>query len=263
MYTLTLIKSPNPVSMYVYCNKCKWFESAVKNVVLNEEKILKPDESYPYGYQLFTDSSTHLCKLHSDPVMPFDMYKLNTTEFVLNLENPNLRSCINLKSVIIPPHITEIKECEFSDCVMLESVKLPHLITKIGSRAFAEDQMLTTINLPNSITEIGDNAFEKCKSLKVIKLPSLISELNDSAFRSTTIKNIIIPSYIEIINYLVFCDCEYLKSVVLPNSVKLMYGGVFGRCDSMKSIALPKSLEININGIICECDSSNILIINY
>ena len=73
-----------------------------------------------------------------------------------------------IKDLVIPNDITEIKNCAFSYCTGLTSITIPNSVTSIGNDAFRGCSGLTLVTIPNSVTSIGEEAFEYCYSLKTI-----------------------------------------------------------------------------------------------
>ena len=70
----------------------------------------------------------------------------------------NFPECKNLKTVVLPYGITEIKSGVFHQCDSLENLVIPNTVTKIGMYAFyGIDNLVLTI--PESVTEIGHQAF--------------------------------------------------------------------------------------------------------
>ena len=77
----------------------------------------------------------------------------------------------NLRNVIIPDSVTEIRWAAFEDCIGLTSVSIPNSVTSIGDMAFKGCSNLVSILIPESVTEIGDCVFDYCESLRTIYVP--------------------------------------------------------------------------------------------
>ena len=71
-----------------------------------------------------------------------------------------------IKDLIIPSSITNIKDYVFKRCSGLTSVKIPNSVTIIGNSAFMDCNNLTQITIGNGIKKIGWMAFAKCSELK-------------------------------------------------------------------------------------------------
>mgnify|MGYP003304493677 CR=1 FL=1 len=72
-----------------------------------------------------------------------------------------------IKDLVIPNDITQIKNYTFYNCRWLTSVAIPNSVTSIGVWAFYQCFGLTFVTIPNSVTEI-DGAFERCSGLEAI-----------------------------------------------------------------------------------------------
>ncbi len=74
------------------------------------------------------------------------------------------KDCSNLKQVIIPEGVTEIRDCAFdntftADCPNLEQITIPNGVRLIGRGAFRDCRKLTQIMIPDGVTTIGSDAF--------------------------------------------------------------------------------------------------------
>jgi len=85
-----------------------------------------------------------------------------------------------VKSLVIPNGVTNIRNYAFSWCYSLTSVTIPNSVTKIGNYAF-DHCYLTSLTIPNSVTSIGENAFSYC-SLKSIRIGESIKNIGYYAF---------------------------------------------------------------------------------
>ena len=67
-----------------------------------------------------------------------------------------------VKDLVIPNDITEIKNYAFSGCHGLTSVTIPNSVTTIGSSAFSGCRGLRSVTIGNSVASIGVYAFYDC-----------------------------------------------------------------------------------------------------
>ena len=154
--------------------------------------------------------------------------------------------CTKLASVSIPEGITAIEEYAFFECDSVTSVTIPESVTRIGLRAFDETN-LTSIAIPAAVEAIDESAFGSCRNLASI----VVSE-NNSVYDSrgncnaiietatnTLISgcmNTVIPNDIEAIARWAFMRSESLKSIVIPETVRLIDSFAFEGCDSLTSV---------------------------
>lgn len=93
--------------------------------------------------------------------------------------------CHNLKSIIIPNNVEEIKDSTFYICDSLENITLPSSLKKIGIKAFYYCDNLKSISIPNNVEEIEDSVFYGCSSLDNITLPSSLKKITTTAIPNT------------------------------------------------------------------------------
>jgi hypothetical protein len=77
-----------------------------------------------------------------------------------------------LVSVNIPPKVTKLPRCIFSDCSALSTIIIPEGVTEIGEQAFQNCSSLTEVKIPDSVTTIGSRAFEGCTKLANVTVPA-------------------------------------------------------------------------------------------
>ena len=87
-----------------------------------------------------------------------------------------------IKDLVIPNDITEIKNSAFEGCTSLTSITLPNSITSISERAFSGCTGLTSVIIGDSVSSIGASAFYGCSNLiesnNVISPTSVTVNLN-------------------------------------------------------------------------------------
>lgn len=96
----------------------------------------------------------------------------------------------------------------------------------------------STLTIPETlggckVTEIGKDAFEDCTSLKSVILPEGIGIIDEGAF----------------------AGCTNLTYVNIPNSVKEIRAHAFNSCRSLPYIEIPKTLTFLDTGVFWECNS--------
>lgn len=70
----------------------------------------------------------------------------------------NMFQGTNIKSIVIPRNVEEIKSEAFYECSKLEKVALNEGLKKIGSEAFVGTK-IKSITIPSTVEEIGGGAF--------------------------------------------------------------------------------------------------------
>lgn len=103
----------------------------------------------------------------------------------------------NIKTIWIPPHITEIEDYAFCQCKMLKKVNfslMSHL-QKIGKFAFANTSIIN-VTIPANVQKINEGLFANCKNLKSVDFSSgsLLTTIDSTAFCASSIEKLTIPS---------------------------------------------------------------------
>lgn len=168
-----------------------------------------------------------------------------------------------LKSIVLPPTITNIYPNSFAYCYDLESVTMQCKITEIRSETFAYCNKLVEVNFPDSLKYIGSEAFYGCSSLKSIKLPKNLLKIGKLAFRGcNSLEEVTINPALETIGIEAFSELESLTDVIFegkntnltieswgfsrcPNLVNIDFSCIksigksaFSRCEGLKNIEL-------------------------
>ena len=87
-----------------------------------------------------------------------------------------------LRELVIPDGIKEIKDYAFYRLPRLTSVTIPDSVETIGKSAFSLCDSLVNIIIPNSVKEINNSAFAHCTSLEEVTIGSGVSKIGSSAF---------------------------------------------------------------------------------
>ena len=144
-----------------------------------------------------------------------------------------------LKHIILPETIKQIRKEAFCWCKSLESFTFPSSVICVNDSTFWACSSLSSVTLNDSIVSIGDQAFYDC-SFTQIKLPSTLRRIGDNAFDCChNLKSVEIPDGVTSIGKKAFVVCDSMESVSLPNSLTSIGGGCFKRCESLKKIDIP------------------------
>lgn len=156
--------------------------------------------------------------------------------------------CSSLEKVVIPESVHLISDVSFTDCESLKEVVFPETLESIGFEAF-RNTSLSHVSIPKSVKEIGNRCFARC-NIKELNHPLLKIE-NGLAIKDNrllycadkSLKNVIIPDGIEIINSWAFDRCKEIETVVIPDSVKVIGIYAFSDCENLTSLSIPKSVK--------------------
>ena len=219
------------------------------------ENIVIPTSVQCYGYDFEVE------------IAEYAFYQIDRLESVV-IENGvkvigiyTFASCHNLKSVVIPASVEEIKEYAFIhsgvESVVIEDglrnigvsafeytelsgLTLPDTLQRIGERAFY-GSAIQSVEIKSAIG-IGDYAFSNCVNLKDVTFPNNLEEIGTFAFSDTNIQSANIQSSISIGEY-AFSGCANLIEVTLPDNLKEI--GSYAFCDSayLRVMTIPASVE--------------------
>ena len=175
-----------------------------------------------------------------------------------------------IKDLVIPDDITEIKNYAFYGCTSVTSVTIPNSVTSIGEEAFYYCSGLTSIVVANgnsvydsrnncnaiietstnkliigckntiisdSVTDIGDYAFKSCTGLTSITIPNSVTSIGDYAFYYCTgLTEVNIPNSVTSIGAGAFSNCSGLTKVNIGNSVTSIGDYAFYDCTNLKTV---------------------------
>ena len=134
-----------------------------------------------------------------------------------------------VKDLVIPNSVTNIRFGTFYGCSGLTSVTIPNSVTSIGKSAFNGCSSLTSIVIPNSVMNIGDYAFSGCSGLTSVTIPNSVTSIGGYTFYGCSgLSSVIIPESVTSIGDQAFYNCSGLTSVTcLAEKVPSMGGSVF------------------------------------
>jgi hypothetical protein len=181
-----------------------------------------------------------------------------------------------LKSVVIPEGVKEIRDDAFAGCASLKSVVISEGVEKIGDSAFANCTNLSRVVLPSSVRHIGSKAFsgtalvreastgvaicggwvvgsdDRCPAK--LDLPKGVRGIADGAFEGRVrLESVTIPEGVTKIPYCAFKGCTNLQSVVIPEGVTSIGYWAFAECRSLSSITIPASFTGLLDEAFASC----------
>ncbi|MCI8273496.1 MAG: leucine-rich repeat domain-containing protein [Clostridia bacterium] len=181
---------------------------------------------------------------------------LMEVKFPKSLKKIGNRICAGangLKSVVIPPNVTEIGNSAFIDCG-LTSIIIPESVIKIGDRVFEGCSSLTTINIPQNVKNVGKGIFAKCTNLEEIVVDNrnsvydsrancnAIVEKNTNIITNTCKNTNIIDGIIEIGEY-AFYGQSGATEIKFPKSIKKIQRRAFFEYNKLKKVEFNEGLE--------------------
>lgn len=143
------------------------------------------------------------------------------------IEERAFQGCRNLKQVIFPGTLREIRAAAFSGCGNLVTAALPRSLELIGPYAFA-GTALKQVVLPEGILFLGEGVFQDCAKLTGIQLPKRMLEIPAETFKGcVALKKMDLPEGVQRIGREAFAGCFNLIDLIVPWTVVLVEDDAF------------------------------------
>ena len=204
--------------------------------------------------------------------------------------------CENLSSPVIPGSVSEIGDLAFEGCTSIDKAVLPSSLKNLGSGAFAgtgvtgfllagdnseyavEDGVLfsgkgkilyaypagagrTLYRVPDTVTMIAKGAFRGTDVRRVL-LPETLTLIEEDAFREAqNLRQIRLPSGIDMIGPGAFYGCSDLVKVSWEAKTETVPEEMFARCTSLEEICFPRGIVSIDNGALAGCTSLKTVIL--
>lgn len=204
-------------------------------------------------------------KCSGDLIIPWNVYYNGYTYPVTRICSYAFLGCKSLYSVTIPNTVTQIDNFAFNGCSSLSSVNIPESVTNIDDYVFsncsslpvinglryadtylveAVDKTLETYQIKEGTRFIGGESFAYCVNLREISIPSSVNMILGSAFEDcTSLESIEIPEAVKTIQGYAFKDCKSLKSITLPEKIEHIWHSTFRDCSSLATLTIPNSVS--------------------
>ncbi len=198
-----------------------------------------------------------------------DPIDLIIPESITKIDKCQFARCPTLRSVVIPPSIKRLPRNSFMCCYSLRQVTLSEGLEEIDSFAFMRCRNLEQINIPDSVTELSEWAFRGSEKLQIEWSSRFIQE-NGVVYNAArtmiiwvdnpvdfvlpkgviyfdfsgcaTLRTIIIPKWVEVLECSHFMDCTALEEVSLPEGLKVIGHNMFKGCTKLRKVNIPQSV---------------------
>lgn len=158
--------------------------------------------------------------------------------------------CSNLREVVLPDSLEMIKDRAFYKCSALTSIRVPDKVRLIGEGAFSYCTSLRKVDISDNLMTIETEAFMDCTSLEEFRLPAAMAraltkeEHNEEARQRRVLQEGrgYVDFHTQAIYPRVFAGCTSLKKVVIPDGIKIIDGRAFACCTSLSDIRIPDSV---------------------
>ena len=157
-------------------------------------------------------------------------------ESVEKIDDKTFQGCPNLESIDIKAPINSLPDFFAFECPNLKSVSLPEGLEEIGFKAFVHCSSLTEVSLPSTVKNMKYAAFAQT-GLESVSLPDGIEHVGEFCFQEIAAERVDLSntSLTEMYRGL-FVKAESLKEVILPASLKILNNANFLECASLTTV---------------------------
>ena len=167
---------------------------------------------------------------------------INIPRSVENIGRAAFTNCAQLREVIIPSNVTDIRQETFYKCTSLKNVTIEDGVEKIGYQAFAGCTTLEHIEIPGSVNTIDMSAFSDCTGLKSAVIHDGVEVIGHRMFEGcTSLQNVVLPQGLQKIGARAFADTA-LTEIEIPDSVEEIDGNAFEGCTGLTSVTIPEGV---------------------
>ena len=222
----------------------------------------------PEGVTVIGDNAFYECESLTHIAMPSTLQKIGVKAFLkagfLSVEFPAklkelgahaFYGCKKLTSVNMEnAALTIIPESAFNFCEQLSEIKLPKNLVTIENNAFFDTAtQKQPIVLPDTLTYIGGYALQYANIEEFC--PKNEIYIGSAAFSHSTLKKVVLPAGMTIIEDNTFFGCTSLEEVVLPTTITKIDYSAFAECTALKSISIPEGVTALGNASFQSCTS--------
>lgn len=119
-----------------------------------------------------------------------------------------------------------------------------------------EDIVIASYHDGKPVTDIANQGFANCTTIKSIVIPESVDIINYGAFyQCENLTSVIIPDSVTTIGQYAFRDCKSLQKINLPDSVIDLADYSFYNCTSLTEVVLSNNLEDIKTGTFGNCSS--------
>ena len=157
-------------------------------------------------------------------------------ESVEKIDDKTFQGCPNLQSIDIKAPLKSLPDFFAFECPNLKSVSLPEGLEEIGCLAFVYCSSLKKLSLPSTVKNIKYAAFAET-GLESVSLPDGIEHVGEFCFQGIAAEHVDLSntSLTEMYRAL-FVGAESLKEVILPASLKILNNTNFLECASLTTV---------------------------
>lgn len=219
------------------------------------EEVVMSEDVAGVGYSAFKGCSS--------------LTKINLPESLRYIGYYAFESCSGLAEIKLPSQLREIGGFAFSGCSSLKEIAIPDEVVILVDGAFSSCENLSNVVIGKNASELGEGLFKNCPNLREITMPMdfevyLMHDESDWYYEGVrrplvsdilgceAVEKVTITNGEEIPCY-AFSGCASLKSVVFPSTVEIIQGMAFSDCTSLESVTIPSTVKEIRSGAFKGC----------
>ena len=168
-----------------------------------------------------------------------DIKKVVIPEGVTEIRGNAFSGCTNLETVVFPETLNYIYMNAFRDCPALKDVVLPPNVSYVGWAAF---QGSGTGTFTGSSAEYDGHAFDESSFEKISFADGSILSA-DNIFDGALVSEVEFPSDLTELGKSAFVNCHNIERIELPQTVRKIGEGAFSSMFGLPYVSLPEGLE--------------------
>ena len=163
---------------------------------------------------------------------------------------------VQLEHITIPSSVTSIGSSALRGCTSLKEVDIPEGVQSIGTAALAENPSLVRVHLPKGLTRIEGWTFDGCTSLSEVNVPEGVNYIGMAAFRNcSSLPAFQIPQGVTIIDDYAFMGCQTLTELTIPDNVEKVGWDAFSGCSRLEKVTIGRSVKALEGGTFYGCEN--------
>ncbi len=188
---------------------------------------------------------------------------------ITEIKNKAFHGCQGINKVVLHDNITKIGDDAFWNCDGFSEIVIPDSVTYLGERAFYNCDNLRYVTLGRGITTVKSNAFNGCPDLISVYVPSSVTNIEDSAFPGSWNTEGIRKVYIDdikawmninfegqaLFGTLLYEGNNLVKEVTIPEDMTRIPFGPFTGCASVQNVILHNKVTEVSGGAFERCQN--------
>lgn len=204
------------------------------NLVFGEEPITPPT----YNFKAHADYNWGI---PSEEVACDSSTTLTNAE-IISMHNIQTMMSGRYTDLIIGDCVETIASGAVLDFNSITSVTIGQNVRTIERYAFNDSNRITSITIPKNVETLGIMSFYHIDSAQTLTFEgNKITEIPQGCFEGMAIKELVLPSNIEVIGDDAFEDCLSLSSVTLSDNLTSIGNNAFRRC-KISSVTIPSGV---------------------